>query len=213
MIGRKYYKGSDIFLKLFRWSNVDTVRVFRREVDALLKVKGKCIAPEILDWEESSSSGFIAMERVFGRTLDKTYGTIDRGDTKIKIVMELLRLAAACYRSGIYQNDFSAHNVLVCSDGSLRLVDFEQASPDPLYDTFAFFLWMINDIYWDGIQSYKLDVYKELEITGPDVRARREFYPDLLKLNIPPQLSPLIKDAQELERWGDFVIKWDGRLL
>ena len=53
-ISRKYYVGSDTFLKLYRLNRHHGPRAFHNEVQSLLKLTGAGICPEILDWTATS---------------------------------------------------------------------------------------------------------------------------------------------------------------
>jgi hypothetical protein len=213
-ISRKYYKGTKAFLKQFRWTPRQGPTSFRAEVGALLKVRDQDIAPRIIDWSEDASSGSIVMETVYGLPLHATYGAKGTDVDKVRVVSEMIRIAAVIHRNGFYQNDFSAHNFLIRSDGSLILLDFEQSQTYPAHDTFAFLLWIINDLHKGETESYKKGVYRKLGTKRKPDRAPREFYPDTASIpDLSPSLRDLIKDAEEAADWGAFVTKWDRKLL
>jgi hypothetical protein len=206
-ISRKYYKNGSEFLKVYRFTPKQVPIAFHAEIKGLLALQGTNVCPEIIDWGKDQYTGYIRTERIYGQTLADQLGRYDTKPKRNKIVAELLRLAYELVRAGIHQNDFSAHNIFVTSDGSLRLIDFEQARSRPLYDPFAFLLWLISDVHTGRPDWYQKCVVEKLVLSGA-ARADPELYPDRKELAEAGLNREFIEAAFSSNDWARFVGEW-----
>jgi SAM-dependent methyltransferase len=211
-VSRKYYKNTSEFLKQYRFTPKQDATAFHAEVKGLLALQGTASCPEIVDWGKGQYSAYIRSERIYGTKLLNEMGRHDTQRKKDRIVTELLRIAREMARVGIYQNDFSAHNMIVTSDGSLRLIDFELTRSHPIYDPFAFLLWIIADIHAGRLGSYERNVFQNLLLSKTETgRVKAEFYPDmnaLVRAGLDPEF---VNDAYSTANWMQFLDKWYPR--
>lgn len=207
LISRKYYLNGSEFLKLYRFTPEQQPIAFEAEVQGLLAVQGTNVCPGIIDWGKNQYIGYIRTERIHGQMLADQMSRHDTKEKRDKVVVELLRLAHELVRGGTYQNDFSAHNIIVTSDGSLRLIDFEQARPHPIYDPFAFLLWLLSDLYTGRADWYKRSVVEKLILKG-SARADHSFYPDRKELVDAGLNSQFVEDAFSAADWTHFINEW-----
>ena len=207
LISRKYYLNGSEFLKVYRFTAEQQPIAFEAEVQGLLAVQGTNVCPGIIDWGKNQYAGYIRTERIHGQILADQMSRHDTKEKKEKVVVELLRLAHELVRGGTYQNDFSAHNIIVMSDGSLRLIDFEQARPNPIYDPFAFLLWLISDLFTGRADWYEKSDVEKLRLSG-SARADHTFYPDRKELVEAGLNSQFIEDAFSDPDWTHFVNEW-----
>jgi predicted Ser/Thr protein kinase len=207
LISRKYYLNGSEFLKVYRFTPEQPPIAFEAEVQGLLAAQGTNVCPEIIDWGKNQYTGYIRMERIYGEILADQMFRHDTKEKRDKVIAELLRLACELIRGGTYQNDFSAHNIIVTSDGSLRLIDFEQARSHPIYDPFAFLLWLISDLCTGRADWYEKDIVEKLRLKD-SVRADHDFYPDRKELAGAGLNSQFIEDAFSATNWTHFVKEW-----
>jgi predicted Ser/Thr protein kinase len=212
-VSRKYYHSASSFLKVYRFNEAQTPAIFHTEVEGLLKVRDLDIAPRLLDWAVDSSAGLLLMERLYGPSLKESISCFQREDKLRAVVAESIRVASLLSEAQIYQNDFSAHNIILCSDGKLRIIDFEQACNYPIQDHFALFLWLVNDLHKGSLESYKRSIYGKLRVRSEPFRTPREFYPDLSSLKEDPFLGKIVTDAEQTEdTWHQYTKRWAQQL-
>jgi tRNA A-37 threonylcarbamoyl transferase component Bud32 len=120
----------------------DAVTRLRREHDALLRLSGLGIAPEVRGFFQVGEHYFLAEEFIPGRTLNSFFverfplnrPAPDPGATKayaawaLRICGEVERAAAAMHERGVVFNDVHMLNIIVRPDGTVAFIDFEAAS-------------------------------------------------------------------------------------
>jgi SAM-dependent methyltransferase len=206
-VSRKYYSNRSEFLKLYRFTPNQGPVAFHAEVRGHLALQGKSVCPEIIDWGKNRYSGYIRTERIYGAVLSDQISRYKTKSDKDRIIAELLQLARELARAGIYQNDFSSHNMIVTSDGSLRLIDFEQTRSSALYDPFAFLLWIVSDIHTGRLESYEKRVFEQL-VLAKGARVSHELYPDRQALAEAGLSREFIEDAYSATNWVSFIEEW-----
>ena len=83
---------------------------------------------------EQKSRPYIVMEFVRGQTLDRlmhTVGILPIADT-LKIASRLLDALEYMHKHGVIHRDLKPANIMVCEDGSLRIMDFGIAKTDAM---------------------------------------------------------------------------------
>jgi SAM-dependent methyltransferase len=220
-VNRKYYFGSDSVTKVMRYSALQTAAKFRAERDGLLALQGLGVAPRLLAWDESATMGRIAMQRLYGPPLNQAVRTAAAAD-RPRLLAEVLRIAAVLAQKGLCQNDFSAHNFILLTDGSLRMIDFELTAPIFRRDPFASLLWIAHDILSAAPESYRhVDAARLLLGQGPDgqaqVRVGRDAYPPAdpaaARTAFGPVLAEILDEAAATPApWADFVAAAWARL-
>jgi serine/threonine protein kinase len=98
---------------------------FRREISVLTKIRHPAVLP-ILDWGASSDEQFFVTELIDGH--DLKLAIQQRGpwplDEACAVVATLCDALAAAHALGIVHRDVKPNNVMLGSDGSVRLLDF-----------------------------------------------------------------------------------------
>jgi hypothetical protein len=209
-ISRKYYSNRSEFLKIYRFTSDQGPVAYHAEVRGHLALQGKAVCPEIIDWGKNQYVGYVRTERIYGEVLSDRINQYRSKAERDWIIAELLRLAREIARSSIYQNDFSSHNMIITSAGSLRLIDFEQTRPLALYDPFAFLLWIISDIHTGRLESYESRVFEKI-IAAKNERVGHELYPDKRQLEGAGLSQEFTEDAYSATDWVGFVEKWHPR--
>jgi serine/threonine protein kinase len=60
-----------------------------------------------------------------------SFGTYPKDlEERVRLVRELRALMASIHEKGIVHGDVKPQNLLLCSDGRLRLCDFDESSPE-----------------------------------------------------------------------------------
>jgi tRNA A-37 threonylcarbamoyl transferase component Bud32 len=120
----------------------DAVTRLRREHDALLRLSGLGIAPEVRGFFQVGEHYFLAEEFIPGRTLNSFFaerypldGPVpDPTATKayatwaLQICAGAERAAAAMHERGVVFNDLHMFNIIVRPDDTVAFIDFEAAS-------------------------------------------------------------------------------------
>jgi len=88
--------------------------------------------PSIIDAGDEKDFYYIIMEYIEGITLsdyvNKSLRTPPSAEDVLTILVNLTEALAAMYSTGIVHGDLSAENVMITSDGSVKLIDFEKGS-------------------------------------------------------------------------------------
>jgi tRNA A-37 threonylcarbamoyl transferase component Bud32 len=120
----------------------DAVTRLRRERDALLRLSGLGIAPEVRGTFQVGEHHFLAEEFVPGRTLNSCFverhplgrpapdpvATAEYTAWALRICGKVECAAAAMHERGIVFNDLHMFNVMVRPDETVAFIDFEAAS-------------------------------------------------------------------------------------
>lgn len=107
----------------------------RHEADVLAHLAPLGLAPQPFDLFEEDGDLFLAMEDVEGRTLEEEVGLLVRdgrlpsSQTITAWGREIAATLAGIHEAGYAYRDLKSANVIVGTDGRLRLVDFELAHP------------------------------------------------------------------------------------
>ncbi|MDF3298979.1 class III lanthionine synthetase LanKC [Streptomyces tropicalis] len=122
----------------------DAITRLEREKEALERVAGTGVVPEVRDWFTLGDHRFLVMDFVEGRPLNSYFGerhpllTPDPDPDAVasytawalRIHREVERAVEAVHARGIVFNDLHVFNIMVTPDEqSVRLIDFEAAAP------------------------------------------------------------------------------------
>jgi hypothetical protein len=105
----------------------------RREADVLTRLAPDPCFPAPFELFEESGQLFLAMEDIEGHTIEQTISSLRERSTlptREQVVTwgcELAKMLDVIHGKGLIYGDIKASNVLVASDGQLRLLDFELA--------------------------------------------------------------------------------------
>jgi SAM-dependent methyltransferase len=210
---RKYYFGANTFTKVIRFSSTQRDAKYTAELHGLHSLEGLNVAPRALGWDNDGQIGRICMERVYGVALPGALRLFDPAARR-GAVLEILRISAALAQAAIRQSDFSAHNMVIQSDGSLRMFDFEFAGDTYFRDPFGCFLWLVNDVMKGQLESYerlKPDhlVLQHHQRNAKGARVDAVHYPQLeaeLLAPLGPELAAIVAEALSTDRdWADYA--------
>src|SRR5688572_4197651 len=101
------------------------VQRFRREAQAAANLNHPNIV-SIFDWGQQDDTYFIVMEFIDGRSLAdliRTEGVLD-ADRAAEIASDVAAALGAAHRSGVIHRDVKPGNVLITSDGQVKVADF-----------------------------------------------------------------------------------------
>ena len=102
---------------------------FQTEVRVLGSVRHDHIV-SLYDTGRDAEGGYLAMEWIAGPTLDHLIHAHALNDTALRgILRPLLQALAVLHAAGFAHADLNASNVMIRSDGQLKLIDFGNASP------------------------------------------------------------------------------------
>lgn len=124
-------KGAAVALKVFHAETLDgTDRIrFHQEIKALGEVRDPNVVEYVDDGEVNANGRiyhFIVMELLRGRTLRQVLDE-DRQLSParaMEVARQIARGLDALHRRGIVHRDLKPHNVIVCDDGRVVLIDF-----------------------------------------------------------------------------------------
>ncbi|TML13370.1 MAG: serine/threonine protein kinase, partial [Actinobacteria bacterium] len=101
------------------------VQRFRREAQAAANLNHPNIV-SIFDWGQQDDTYFIVMEFIDGRSLAdliRTEGALD-ADRAAEIASDVAAALGIAHRSGVIHRDVKPGNVLITSDGQVKVADF-----------------------------------------------------------------------------------------
>lgn len=219
-VNRKYYYGSDSFTKVIRYTALQSRDKLQSELHGLRALAGQDIAPAIRSWDDDGvTAGRVVQERLYGPMLSETLGSLTPAN-KQAVLREVIRIGAALAEKRLCQNDFSTHNFVYMTDGSLRLVDFELAGARFLRDPFALFLWIANDVMVGTQEFYKVCKPEALTLAKPTAKGRVDaknypaFKPELTTAVYGKVLAGILQDAATTQQaWSPFIQQARQRLL
>uniref|UniRef100_UPI0005A9B6EE class III lanthionine synthetase LanKC n=1 Tax=Streptacidiphilus carbonis TaxID=105422 RepID=UPI0005A9B6EE len=149
-LGRDLRSGDRVVLKEARpyaglaSDGADAPTRLEREMDALERLSGLGVAPEVRDWFTLGGHRFLVMDFLPGRTLNSCFAErhpllAARPDPEglagytrwaMRVCDGVERAVAAVHSRGVVFNDLHLFNVMVDGDGeSVFLLDFEAAAP------------------------------------------------------------------------------------
>ena len=105
----------------------------RHEAEALSRLAPDARFPTLFDLLEVEDDLYLVMEHVAGETLDRHLalllgrGLLPAEEQLVAWARELVAALATMHDAGIVYRDLKASNVIVATDGRLRLVDFDLA--------------------------------------------------------------------------------------
>lgn len=218
-VNRKYYFGSDSFTKVIRYTALQSREKLQSELNGLRAMAGQNIAPTIRSWDDDGvTAGRVVLERLYGPMLSEVLGSLTSAN-KQAVLREVIRIGAALAEKKLCQNDFSTHNFVYMTDGTLRLVDFELAGARFLRDPFALFLWIANDVMVGAQEFYKACKPEALTLTKPVTKGRVDAsnYPNLNAKNTAvfgKVLAEILQEAATTpQAWSTFIQQARQRLL
>src|ERR1700678_3022511 len=106
-------------------TNTSFVERFRREAQAAANLSHPNIVP-IFDWGESDNTYFIVMEYVDGEPLSsiiRTQAPLDP-EQAASIASDIAKALSYAHRHGVVHRDVKPGNVLITSDGQVKVTDF-----------------------------------------------------------------------------------------
>jgi beta-lactam-binding protein with PASTA domain len=101
------------------------VERFRREAQAAANLSHPNIVP-VFDWGQSESTYFIVMEYVDGEALSaiiRSQGPLDQTQSA-SIAADIAKALSYAHRHGVVHRDVKPGNVLITSDGQVKVTDF-----------------------------------------------------------------------------------------
>src|SRR5580693_460947 len=101
------------------------VERFRREAQAAANLSHPNIVP-VFDWGQSESTYFIVMEYVDGEALSaiiRTQAPLDQAQSA-SIASDIAKALSYAHRHGVVHRDVKPGNVLITSDGQVKVTDF-----------------------------------------------------------------------------------------
>lgn len=114
-----------IALKILPWhflADTDRIARFQREARALSSLNHPYLIT-IYEVGEANGLNFIAMEFVEGQTLSSVRSKLSLKE-KLSIVGQVAEALAAAHQSGVVHRDIKPDNVMVRSDGYVKVLDF-----------------------------------------------------------------------------------------
>lgn len=216
-VSRKYYFGSDTFTKVIRYSSLQSASKFQAELQNLQTLQGLGVAPEPISWDNDGQIGRICMERLYGQSLHIAVTEHALKD-KATCLREIIRICGALADKSLYQNDFASHNFIILSDGSLRMIDFEQSGRTLIRDPFAAFLWLSHDIMTNTPEYYRREIANKTilqdmagERTNPAVYPSMQL--DDLRMAFGTDLADIVSEAKDTPLdWHAFIQQAHMRL-
>jgi FkbM family methyltransferase len=145
------------------------------------------------------------MEEIVGVALADAYERFWEPVRLRSFIERYLTVAARLAGSGLYHNDLSAHNLIVCGDDRVYAIDFEQSDDRSFIDPFAVLLWTIYDILLCQKASYDRDIYVRLYDERGVTRADKAYYPDFSQIPAASPLRSFIARANHGSSWLEFV--------
>ncbi|HET6858003.1 MAG TPA: class III lanthionine synthetase LanKC [Streptomyces sp.] len=148
-VGQDLRNGAKVVLKEARphaglaADRADAVTRLERERDALQRLSGLGVAPEVLDWFTLGDHRFLVMEHLAGRTLNSFFAgrhpllepepdpaaVAEYTRWALRIHRAVEQAVAAVHSRGVVFNDLHMFNIMVGTDEeSVRLLDFEAAA-------------------------------------------------------------------------------------
>ncbi|MBQ8136477.1 MAG: leucine-rich repeat protein [Clostridia bacterium] len=108
---------------------LDGMKRFQRESHLLAELQGIPQIVKVLDFFAGNGTTYIAMEYVYGVTVDKW---VKDQNLRGREILDLLRPVAdalvSCHRQGVLHRDLTPANILVQADGGIKLIDFGSAT-------------------------------------------------------------------------------------
>ncbi len=100
---------------------------FIKEAGILASITGEAGIIAVYHGFQQHSTGYFIMEYLEGRTLElhlqHHLDAMDWDDSR-EIAESLMKSLAAVHEAGLLHRDISPENIFLCSDGSIRLIDF-----------------------------------------------------------------------------------------
>lgn len=182
---------------------------FIREAKLLAKFSGNKSIVDVRDYFEENNTGYIVMEYVSGETLTKRIKTQGRF-TPNNLLDKMLPLFSALgkiHKSGLIHRDISPDNIMLLSDGTLKLMDFGAARYINFLDNHTMSI-MFKPGYapeeqyrqkgsqgpWTDVYAICATMYKCITGETPDDSMERAFKDNLKK---PSSLRPDIPKVYE----------------
>lgn len=172
-LARKYYFGKDVVVKEFRAIRDLEESRFLAEIAALERLAGLPAFPQLIAHEKNNVCGRVVITKFDGVLLsDLIQLKIPREPAK-QLFIQVCEIVCDLFERGIYQNDFSSHNMIVDRDGVLHLFDFDRSGIEPVMEPFGSLAWVLNDLLLGLNESYKCEISKKLEGEFANDRKRK----------------------------------------
>lgn len=193
---------------------------FIREAKLLAKFSGNKSIVYVRDYFEENNTGYIVMEYVSGETLTKHIKTQGRFNPNnlLDKMLPLFSALGKIHKSGLIHRDISPDNIMLLSDGTLKLMDFGAARYINFLDNHTMSI-MFKPGYapeeqyrqkgsqgsWTDVYAICATMYKCITGETPDDSMERAFKDNLKK---PSLLRPDIsKEYEEVLLKGMAVYK------
>lgn len=111
----------------------DSVESLRLEADILIRLAPDSRFPRVIDLVEDGDQLYLAVNEVQGETLAQHIANLGKtgefvaGEQVVTWGLELASMLETLHAAGVIYRDLKSSNVIVTSDGHLRLIDFELA--------------------------------------------------------------------------------------
>ena len=182
---------------------------FIREAKLLAKFSGNKSIVDVRDYFEENNTGYIVMEYVNGETLTKHLKLQGKfsPDNLLDKMFPLFSALGTIHKSGLIHRDISPDNIMLLSDGTLKLMDFGAARYINFLDNHTMSI-MFKPGYapeeqyrqkgsqgsWTDVYAICATMYKCVTGETPDDSMERAFKDNLKK---PSLLSPDITAEYE----------------
>lgn len=116
--------GREVAVKTIRADrSAETRERFLREARALSALDHPNIC-RIFEYIESPDGDFLVLERIDGMTLARAIENGMSRQRKLRIAADILAALVAAHRKGIVHRDLKPDNVMIASDGTVKVLDF-----------------------------------------------------------------------------------------
>ena len=108
---------------------LDGMKRFQRESHLLAELQGIEQVVKVLDFFPGNNTTYIAMEYVYGVTVDQWVKAHNlRGQEILTLMRPVADALVSCHRQGVLHRDLTPANILVQADGGIKLIDFGSAT-------------------------------------------------------------------------------------
>lgn len=145
-------------VKVFTQGRNKTSR-FYKEVNALKRLTGIAGIPEVLSY--SPSQRRITVERIAGTPLPQASNVPDDAFIHLRIVVEDMLYC------GVARHSLPARDVIVCTDGSVGVVDYERCS---------FRGWRFDPLWWVAAKVARFNLLRLIHQYAPHLLTEAEYH-------------------------------------
>lgn len=203
-IARKYYFCDGIVVKEYRGLRGREAERFDSEVWSLDQIQRRQEFPHLLLVDRKKQLGRVVMSRCSGVLLSDLIQFDLPLNARKGIVQQLSRILLDLNDIGIFQNDLSAHNLIVDARGVLQLFDFDRAGSYPTMEPFGAVLWLMHDVIVGSNVSYMEEVFDKLSFFDTD-RTISRFLPPKEPFGSDPLFKEIYQSAITSRSYDEFL--------